>query len=245
MKKILISSLILGFSLFTAQASFAEDYFPLTLEPEIIPKTFSVNLLYSDSFLYNNSMSNGEFRLEVKTHFLNKGTGIVSEILAQHLSGNNPAIMSNVIAWGESAHTNDFSGLIGYRFAPIKEIGLTPYLKARGIITRGKGGDNLYGAELGGNFEWIIYPETTHLNLRYGAMIPLIHRYTGQADTVSPTSLLLSNLEAQLSYRFLENWDVIVGYQMRNFPKYQGASSLKTNDLVMWNSVILGLAYVF
>jgi len=245
MNKILITSLILGITLLTPKASFAEDFFPLTLEPEIKPKTFAVNLVYSDSFIYNNSIANGEFRLEVKTHFLNKGSGIISEISAQHLSGNNPSIIAGIIPWGEPAHMHDLSGLIGYRFAPIKEIGLLPYLKGRALVTRGRGGDNLYGAELGAGFEWLIYPETTHFNLRYGVMIPIIHRYNGEADTVSPTSFLLSNLEARLSYRFLENWDTFVGFQMRHFPKYQGASGLKTKDVIMWNSMMLGVGYVF
>ncbi len=225
--------------------AFAEEGFPLTLEPEIKPKNFAFQIFYLNSYTNDNKVAGHEFGAKAKAYFLKNGMGPAAEVMFQHLLGTNPAIISQVISPGDTAHMHDASALIGYRFPLLQQLGITPFIKGRGIVTRGRGGDNLYGPEFGADLEWIIYPESTHLNIRYGLMLPLFHNYTGAPDKVSHTKFLLNQVELNLSYRFLDNWDVIAGYQFRQFPKYLGNSNLVTSDLLAWHGLKLGIAFVF
>ncbi|GIW22397.1 MAG: hypothetical protein KatS3mg068_1404 [Candidatus Sericytochromatia bacterium] len=223
--------------------SYSQDL-PIHIAEEIKEKNYSINLLYADSYSVETKVAGGEYRFEIKVNFLEKGNGFISELYIQHLSGFNPAIISGIVPWGETAHSHDIGGLLGYRFN-LNSFGISPYIKGRGFITRGRGGDNIYGPEFGLNFEWKIYPEITHLNVKYGLMIPLIHRYTGETDIVQAHSFLLNSFDIRLSYRFLENWDAITGFQLRQLPKYLGNSNLVTKDILQWNSFLLGIAYLF
>jgi hypothetical protein len=231
-------------------SAFAEEGFPLSLEPEVKPKNFSVNFFYVNSNTNDNKTAAHEFGGEIKAHFLNDiGAGPVGEIRYQYLLGTNPAIISGIVPPGDNAHMHDASALIGYKFPILEQLAVIPFLKGRAIITRGRGGDNLYGPEIGAGLEWKIYPETTHLNIRYGLMLPLFHNYTpvtpDKTDKFGPSTFLLNELEIKLSYRFLENWDITAGYQLRHFPKYQGNSNLVNKDLLVWNGLELGVAFVF
>jgi hypothetical protein len=218
--------------------------FPINIPQEIKEKNYSLNLFYADGYGVETRFAGGEYRFEIKTNFLEKGNGFVSELYIQHLSGYNPAIVSGIIPWGETAHSNDIAGLLGYRFN-LNNFGVLPYIRGRAFITRGRGGDNIYGSEFGIGFEWKIYPEITHLNIRYGLMWPLIHRYTGDSDIVPVNSFLLSHFDIRLSYRFIENWDAITGFQVRQLPKNLGNSNLATKDILQWNSFLIGIAYLF
>lgn len=240
MKKLFISILIISI---LQNTSYAQE-FPINLPKDVKEKNYSINLFYADGYGVETKVAGGEYRFEIKTNFLEKGNGIISELYIQHLSGFNPAIASGIVPWGETAHSHDISGLLGYRFN-INNFGISPYLRGRGFITRGKGGDNLYGPEFGIGIEWKIYPEITHLNIKYGLMWPLVHRYTGDTDIVPSSSFLLNHLDIRLSYRFLENFDAITGFQVRQFPKNLGNSNLATKDTLQWNSFLLGIAYLF
>ncbi len=223
----------------------AEEGFPIKYTNEIKPKNYSVSLFYLDSFDLSGKSPSAEFRGEVRANFLNDNTGIISEISFQHTPAINPAIISGILPKLDNAHTHDAGALIGYRFGITENIGISPFLRARGIVTRGKGGDNLYGAELGGEFNWSIYPETANFDIRYGLTIPILHNYTGSADIVSPISILLSTVQARLSYRVLENINISVGYQIKSFPKNLGNSNLATTNTLFWQSVLLGAGFVF
>lgn len=224
--------------------TYAQD-FPIKLQKDIKDKNYSLNLFYADGYGVETKTSAGEYRFEINTNFLDKGEGIIAGLYIQHLSGYNPSIISRIIPWGETAHLHDIAGLLGYKFNLLNNIGIAPYIKARGIITRGRGGDNIYGPELGINLEWKIYPEITHLNIKYGLMIPIIHKYTGDLDIVSANNFLLNDLDIRLNYRFLENWDMITGFQVRQFPKNLGNSNLSTKDTLQWNSFLIGIGYLF
>ena len=223
----------------------AEEGFPINYPAEIKPKDFAVNVFYANSFTLDNKIGANEFKGEVKANFLNQNFGIVSEISFQQLLGTNPAIISGIVPQGDVAYTQDGSALIGYQFSLLDNLNVTPFVKARGIVTRGRGGDNIYGPEIGGNIQYQIYPETTNLNIRYGLTIPAIHHYTGMPDTVASRSFLLSNFETRLSYRFLANFDVLVAYNLRTFPKNLGNSNLANNEQLIWTSVLIGVGYVF
>lgn len=243
-KKILLTTLLL--ISFSTSAWAEEEKFPFSFEPEVKAKNFGFSIFYSDNFTSDNKKSAIEYRAEVKAHFLDKfGFGPIGEVLFQHQSGTNPAILSGLVPAGDTAHSHDGSALLGYRFGLGENFGFYPFVRGRALITRGRGGDNFYGAEFGGGLEWKIYPETTHLNLKYGVMMPFFHNYTGSPDTVSASSFLLNNIELKLNYRFLPNCDLITAYQIRQFPKNLGSSGLTSNETFGWNGVLLGLGYVF
>jgi hypothetical protein len=240
-----IAALTLLTLLLKTNPALAEDSFPLTMEPEIKPKNYSIGLFYINSYTNDNKTAAAEYRAEAKARFLNNnGAGLIGEVAFQYLGGTNPAIISGLIPAGDAV-TYDGSALAGYRFPLVPQLAVYPFLKGRAIVTRGRGGDNLYGPEIGAGLEWQIYPETTHLNIRYGLMIPLFHNYTGSPDTVPATKYLLNEADIRLSYRFLENWDVIAGYQFRQFPQQLGNSKLSKEDLLFWNGVQIGVAFVF
>ena len=161
------------------------------------------------------------------------------------MPGTNPSIISGILPKLDNAHTHDAGALVGYRFGITENLGISPFLRARGIVTRGRGGDNMYGAEFGGELNWSIYPETADLSLRYGLTLPILHNYTGSPDVVSPTSFLLNTAELRLGYRVLENINIMVGYQLKQYPKNLGNSNLATTDTFLWHSILLGAGYVF
>lgn len=244
MKKIL-NFLILSGILLNTGSAFADDGFPMDFSPEIKEKTMGVSLFYSDTATLDNKFGTPELRGEIKANFLENGNGVVSEIAFQNMFFTNPAIISGLVPAGD-AYSQDASGLIGYQFSFFYNIvALSPYLKGRAIITRGRGGDNFYGAEVGTGFEWKIYPESTFLNVKYGLMMPILHRYNGDADTVAPYSFLLNNFEARLRYRFLPDYEVMTAYNLRQFPKQLGTSGLKDNSTFLLGSILLGIGYVF
>lgn len=244
MKKIFCSLCVLSLIVGNSKVYAAEDGFPIKYEAEIKRKNFSVNLFYLDGFL-DAKTSASEFRAEVKANFLNRNTGIISEISFQHMPGTNPSIISNILPTMDNAHTHDAGALVGYRFGITEDLGISPYVRARGIITRGRGGDNLYGAELGGEFNWDIYPETAYLNLRYGLTIPVSHHYTGAPDIANPSSILLNTAELRLGYRVLDNVNVMVGYGLKQYPKNLGNSNMATTDTYLWQNILLGIGYIF
>jgi hypothetical protein len=245
MLKKIIYSLVISLSLTSNSYALEDDGFPIKYEPEIKRKNYAFNLFYLDSFPIDSKISASEFRAEVKANFLNKNTGIISEVSFQHMLGTNPSVISGILTSMDNAHTHDAGVLVGYRFGITDDLGISPFLRARGIVTRGRGGDNLYGAELGAELNWFIYPETAELNLRYGLTVPIFHNYTGAPDIVSHTSFKLNTAELRLSYRIIENVNVMVGYQIKQFPKNLGNSNLATSDTFLWQSIILGAGYVF
>lgn len=243
-KKILFS-LVISLGFIANSYALEDEGFPIKNTPELKRKNYAVNLLYLDSFPIEGKIAASEFRGEVKANFLNNNTGIISEISFQHMMGTNPSVISGILTPMDNAHTHDAGALIGYRFGITEDIGISPFLRARGVVTRGRGGDNIYGAELGAEFNWFLYPETTELNLRYGLTIPIFHNYTGAPDIVSHTSFRLSTAELRLAYRIIENVNVIASYQIKQFPKNLGNSNLATSDTFFWQSIILGAGYVF
>lgn len=244
LKKILYAFAIISASSLNAYA-LEDEGFPIKYQPEIKKKNFAVNLFYVDSFTTDGKIAASEFRGEVRANFLNKNSGIVSEISFQHMPGTNPSIISGILPAMDNAHTHDAGALVGYRFGITDDLGISPFLRARGIVTRGRGGDNLYGAELGAELNWSIYPETTELTAKYGLTIPIFHNYTGSPDIVNQTNFKLSTAELRLSYRVLENVNVIAGYQIKQYPKNLGNSNLATLDTLLWQSINIGAGYVF
>lgn len=245
MKK-LLSILLLSIALFSINEKkvLAEDAFPISFPEEIKEKNMGVSIFYSDNFTLDNKVSTLELRGEIKANFLKKGTGVISGIYFQNMFGTNPAIISNLVPKGD-AYSHDLGGLIGYQFSFFDSIAISPYLKGRGLITRGRGGDNIYGAEVGTGFEWKIYPETTFFNINYGLFLPFLHKYTGNDDKISSTSFLLNNLEVKLRYRFLPDYEVITAYQLRELPKQLGSSGFSNKETFLWGGVMIGLGYVF
>lgn len=243
-KYLLLSTL---FALSINLNSFADVDFPITYKKEVKSKDFGISLFYSDNFTTDNKQSTIELRGEIKAHFLDDtGKGIMSELSYQHMTGTNPSIIYGLVPSGELAHSHDGSAFLGYKFPISDSFSVYPFVKGRAVVTRGRGGDNIYGIEPGAGFEWKIYPETLHMNLRYGAMLPVLHRFDGNPDLVNPmTSFLLSNMELRLNYRFLPDFDVVTAYHLRQFPKDLGNSGFRNNETFIWNGVLIGLSYVF
>lgn len=243
MKKI-IRFLFLSTILINTGSAFADEGFPINFLSEIKEKTMGVSLFYSDGFTLDNKVGTPELRAEIKANFLEKGTGVISEIAFQNMFSTNPSIISGLVPAGD-AYSQDASALIGYQFSFFDSVALSPYIKGRAIVTRGRGGDNFYGSELGTGFEWKIYPESTFLNVKYGLMVPIVHRYTGDSDVVAPYSFLLNNFEARLRYRFLPDYEVMTAYHLRQFPKQLGKSGLTDSSTFLWGGILIGIGYVF
>ncbi|MEK7434606.1 MAG: hypothetical protein AABZ74_15845 [Cyanobacteriota bacterium] len=243
-KFLTIVSTILLLSLSNIAPSYSQDNFPISFPAEIKEKNMGVSLFYSDNFTLDNKISAPELRAEIKANFLENGNGVISEISFQNMFGTNPAIISGLVPKGD-AYSQDVSGLIGYRFSFFNTISIAPFVKGRGFVTRGRGGDNIYGTELGSELEWKIYPESTFVNIKYGLFLPFLHKYTGEADKIGAYSFLLNNLELKLRYRFLPDFEVMTGYHLREIPKQLGTSNFSTKDTFFWGGVLLGIAYVF
>lgn len=244
-KSILLYTLTAFLSLGTTAFALEDEGFPVKYPAEIKKKNFSINLFYLDTFTSDFKANYHEFKAEVKADFLKENTGIISELNYQYLLGSNPSTMSGILAPVNNANIQDLGLLLGYKFGINENLGISPFIKARGILTNGKTADSLYGAELGADFKWSIYPETADLNLRYGLTIPFIHTYSGNPDNVSPSNFKLSSAELRLSYRVLENVNIYTGYQLRQLPKNLGNNNLATSDTLLLQSIMLGAGYVF
>lgn len=244
-KKIFIYTLTTLLSLSTNSFALEDNNFPIKYPSEIKKKNFSINLFYVDNITSDFKNNYPEAKIEVKANFLNKNQGIISELNYQNLFGSNPSIISGILPSTNNANIQDLGLSLGYKFAINESLGISPFIKARGILTNGNSTDNIYGGELGADLHWIIYPETADLNLRYGLTKPFMHSYSGNPDNVSVSNFNLSNAELRLGYRVLENINISVGYQLRQFPKNLGNSNLATSDTLLLQGILLGLGYTF
>lgn len=165
----------------------------------------------------------------------------------EHLFGTHPALLNRFVQASDTGIYPNFNELgagFGYRFA-YQNFALIPQVHVRDMMAFGQNvNQHLVGFEPGLRLEYWIYPEVARLSIDYGFNVPFMH-LANQTSDVSPFTLSLHRINTELSYRVIENLDVVAGFYWWQVPAQLGSGGITSTTLSNVTGFQVGGALVF
>lgn len=150
-----------------------------------------------------------------------------------HLANTHPALLNRFVQAEDAGFYPNFNELgvgLGYRFA-FENFAIIPQAYARDMIALGNNvSQHLIGFEPGLRLEYWIYPEVARLSVDYGLNVPVLH-LANTTGNISPFGLSLNRVYTELSYRVLENLDLVTGFYWWQVPAQLGTGGITDTTL--------------
>ncbi len=206
-----------------------QQSFPILTPDPPKPKTQSFSISFMDQGISSISRSI-MMRLNYRQLFAtneSRSDGYVLSAHFHHLFGTHPYLMSSGITntAGIYPNYNELGVGFGYRWA-FENFAVIPQAHFRDQFAFGTNANHhLIGFEPGVRLEYWIYPEVARLSVDYGFNVPFVHLANTQSN-ISPFTLSLHRVYTELSYRLVENFDILAGFYWWQVPSQLGSGGI-------------------
>lgn len=165
----------------------------------------------------------------------------------EHLFGTHPALLNRFVQAADTGIYPNFNELgvgFGYRWS-YQNFAIIPQVHVRDMMAFGQNvNQHLVGFEPGLRLEYWIYPEVARLSVDYGFNVPFMH-LANQTSDISPFTLSLHRINTELSYRLIENLDLVAGFYWWQVPSQLGSGGITSTTLSNVTGFQIGGALVF
>lgn len=226
-----------------------QQSFPVLTPDPPKPKTQSFTLSFLDQGISDISRSI-MMRLNYRQLFATNESGSDGYVLSahfHHLFGTNPALLNRFVSAANAGIYPNYNELgvgLGYRWA-FENFAVIPQAHFRDQFAFGNNvNHHLIGFEPGVRLEYWIYPEVARLSVDYGFNVPFVH-LANQQSNISPFTLSLHRVYTELSYRLVENVDVMAGFYWWQVPAQLGSGGITETTISNVTGFQIGAGLTF
>lgn len=235
---------------FPVHAQTSDTQFPVQTPDPPLPKNSSIRLWLMDQSIskeVDGTFQNWNLKLDFRKLFPigDPEGGLLLTGHLRHMFGTSPALMEKFIQDdGFYTNYNEISFGSGVRI-PFQNFALIPQVHFKDMFALATNvNQHLVGLEPGLRLEYWFYPQVLKLAVDYGFTVPFFH-FANKASSQELFSLSLNRVDLEMSYRLLNNLDLLVGFQWWQVPSELGSGGINSRALSAVSGFNVGLGGAF